>query len=159
MEPRIEALIETSKGKITVVLYGKEAPITVKNFVGLVNREFYDGLIFHRVEPGFVIQTGDPLGTGSGGSDKTIPLEIAPSLKHDKAGTLGMARSNDPNSASSQFYITLSPTPNLDGNYAVFGRVLTGMDVVNKIQVNDRLMKIRLLPEKKPDAEKASDER
>jgi peptidyl-prolyl cis-trans isomerase B (cyclophilin B) len=144
--PGQKFVIETSKGKITAILYEKDAKITTSNFIGLVKSKFYDGLIFHRVERGFVIQTGDPTGTGSGGSKKTIPLEVSPVLKHDSEGIIGMARSNDPNSASSQFYITLRPTPELDGNYAVFGKVVSGMDVVGKIAIGDKVKKIRLLP-------------
>src|SRR5688572_33458889 len=104
------------------------APTTVNNFVVLARDGYYDGLTFHRVEPNFVIQGGCPQGTGTGGSGKHIPLEVSPNLKHGEAGGVAMARSSDPNSASSQFYITLSPTPFLDGNYAVFGRVTEGLD-------------------------------
>jgi cyclophilin family peptidyl-prolyl cis-trans isomerase len=90
-------------------------------------------MIFHRVVAGFVIQTGDPTGTGRGGSEKSIKLEIHPDLKHDRAGIVGMARSQDPDSATSQFYITLGPAPHLDGKYAIFGRVIEGLDVVMAI--------------------------
>ena len=93
---------------------------------------FYDGLIFHRVVDNFVIQTGDPLGTGMGGSAQTITLEAVEGLTHTD-GAVGMARSQDPNSATSQFYICDGPQHNLDGNYAVFGRVIEGMDVVRAI--------------------------
>lgn len=134
-------VIETEKGIIKAELYMSKAPITTKNFIELVNSSFYNGLIFHRVEPGFVVQTGDPKGDGTGGSDKTIPLEINPDLKHVK-GALGMARTNDPNSATSQFYITLADAPFLDGNYAVFGKVVEGMDVVEKIEVGDKMNKV-----------------
>lgn len=140
-------VIETDKGKITAVLYEKEAPTTTKNFVDLVQSKFYDGLVFHRVEPGFVIQTGDPLGTGAGGSKKSIPLEVTPALKHDGPGVLGMARKGgDTHSATSQFYITMAATSSLDGQYAVFGRVVEGMNVVGKIVVGDKVKRIHLLP-------------
>lgn len=141
-----EAVIETGKGNIVIGLYEKDAKITTKNFIGLVQKKFYDGLIFHRVEPGLVIQTGDPTGTGSGGSDKTIPLEIAPALNYNHEGMLGMARTDDPNSASSQFFINLQPYPAWNKNYAIFGKVLQGMDVVNNIAKGDKMKSIYLLP-------------
>jgi len=137
-------VIETNKGTIKFALYEKDAPITTRNFVSLVERKFYDGLKFHRVVPGFVIQGGDPNGDGSGGSGKTIKLEVSPKLKHDAAGVVAMARRPDPDSASCQFYITLAPTPNLDMGYAVFGRVTKGLDVVQKIQVGDVMKTVRI---------------
>ena len=133
------ATINTSKGTIKFTLHEDKAPITTANFVSLAERKFYDGLNFHRVEPGFVIQGGCPRGTGTGSSDKKIPLEVTKELKHDRAGTVAMARSQDPNSASCQFYITLGPTPFLDMNYAVFGHVTEGQDVVEKIRVGDKI--------------------
>lgn len=138
------AVIVTNKGTIKIALYEKDAPITTKNFISLVNRHFYDGLTFHRVEPGFVIQGGDPNGDGSGGSDKTIKLEVSPKLKHDAAGVVAMARTSDPNSASCQFYITLAPASFLDMNYAVFGRVIEGLDVVHKIKIGDVMKTVRM---------------
>ncbi len=137
------ATIETNKGIIKFELFEDKAPITTKNFIELAESGFYNGLTFHRVEPGFVIQGGDPNGDGTGGSGKTIPLEISPDLKHAK-GVVAMARSQDPNSASSQFYITLANTPLLDGNYAVFGNVIEGMDVVESIQVGDEMNKVSI---------------
>jgi cyclophilin family peptidyl-prolyl cis-trans isomerase len=131
------ATIETNKGTIKFTLYEDLAPITTGNFIELAQRNFYDGLKFHRVEPNFVIQGGCPYGTGTGGSGRNIPLEVSPNLKHGEAGAVAMARANDPNSASSQFYITLAPTPFLDRNYAVFGRVVEGMDVAQQIRVGD----------------------
>lgn len=127
------AIVETSFGIFKIELFLDKAPITAQNFIDLVQRDFYKDMIFHRVVANFVIQTGDPTGTGRGGSGKTIPLEIHPDLKHESAGIVGMARGPDPNSASSQFYITLRATPHLDGGYAVFGRVIEGLDVVIKI--------------------------
>ena len=137
------AMIETDKGTIKAELYTGKAPITTKNFIDLANSEFYNGLKFHRVEPGFVVQGGDPKGDGTGGSGKTIPLEISQELKHIR-GALGMARSQNPDSASSQFYITLAETPFLDKNYAVFGKVVQGMDVVEKIKVGDKMNKVSI---------------
>ena len=133
--------IETNKGVIKAELYTSLVPVTTKNFIDLANSGFYNGLKFHRVEHGFVVQGGDPLGDGTGGSGKTIPLEINPELRHVK-GALAMARTSDPNSATSQFYITLAETPFLDGNYAVFGRVVAGMETVEKIKAGDRMNKV-----------------
>lgn len=127
------AIVETSMGTFKIELFADKAPNTVQNFIDLVKRGFYKDMIFHRVVAGVVIQTGDPTGTGRGGSEKTIKLEIHPDLKHDSAGIVGMARTPDPDSATSQFYITLAPTPQLDGQYAVFGKVIEGLDVVMAI--------------------------
>ena len=124
-------VLETSEGKIELELFPKVAPKHVENFLGLVRRGFYDSLIFHRVIDGFMIQTGDPKGDGSGGADTTVAAEFNDSLHHP--GTLGMARNSDPNSASSQFYICLAPTPHLDHKYTVFGKTIAGFDVVQKI--------------------------
>ena len=139
------AVIETGKGAVKFLLYEAEAPLTTANFIELAERGFYDGLTFHRVEPGFVIQGGDPNGNGTGGSDKKIKLEVSPELKHDDAGAVAMARSQHPDSASCQFYITLGPASFLDGNYAVFGRVVEGLDVVKQIRVGDRMTKVSIV--------------
>jgi peptidyl-prolyl cis-trans isomerase B (cyclophilin B) len=141
------ATIETNKGTIKFTLYEDLAPITTGNFIELAQRNFYDGLKFHRVEPNFVIQGGCPYGTGTGGSGKNIPLEVSPNLKHGEAGAVAMARASDPNSASSQFYITLAPTPFLDRNYAVFGRVTEGMDVAQQIRVGDVMNSVTIADE------------
>ena len=137
------ATIVTEKGTIKFELYEKDAPITTKNFIELAQKGFYDGLTFHRVEPGFVIQGGDPKGDGTGGSGKTIPLEIAPTLTHKK-GAVAMARSNNPNSASSQFYICLEDQKSLDTNYAIFGQVIEGQDVVEKIAKGDKMLNVTI---------------
>ena len=137
------ALIKTNKGEFKVELYVKDAPKTVENFVKLSLLGFYDGLIFHRYVENFVIQGGDPTGTGFYGCGYNIPLEIS-DKKHVK-GALGVARTKDPNSGSSQFYITLSPTSHLDGKYTVFGRVIEGMDVVMKLRKGDRIEKIEII--------------
>jgi len=136
------AKIVTSKGTIIAELYGKDAPITVKNFIRLSELGFYDGLIFHRYVKNFVIQGGDPKGTGMGDAGYNIPLEI--SEKKHVEGALGMARARDPNSGSCQFYITLRPTPHLDGNYTVFGRVIEGMGVVKKLRKGDKIIRIEI---------------
>ena len=124
-------------GKITVQLDPKQAPITIKNFKKLVHEKFYDGLTFHRIIQGFMIQGGDPNGDGTGGSDDTIKGEFSANgvkntLKH-KRGVISMARSSDYNSASSQFFIMQETNSSLDGQYAAFGKVTSGMDVVDKI--------------------------
>ncbi len=131
-------IFQTTKGNIKAELYVKEAPITTRNFIDLVNSGFYNGLTFHRYEPGFVIQGGDPKGDGTGGSGETIPLEINRNLTHIQ-GALAMARSDNPNSASSQFYITLNEAHFLDGKYAVFGKVISGMLVVNDLRAGDKV--------------------
>ena len=150
----VYANIFTPKGKIVCKLEFEKAPITVTNFVGLAegtkthnrtaSKLYFDGLNFHRVEPGFVIQGGDPAGNGSGGPGYQFPNEIDPTLKHDKAGTLAMANAG-PNTNGSQFYITLSPTPALDGSYSVFGSVSEGMDVVKTIAVGDKIDSVRIV--------------
>ena len=124
-------------GIIKIELYPETAPITVANFEKLVKKGFYDGIIFHRVIPGFMIQGGDPLGEGYGGSDEKIKGEFASNgvkndLKHTR-GVISMARSMDKNSASSQFFIMHADAPHLDGEYAAFGKVVEGMDVVDEI--------------------------
>jgi cyclophilin family peptidyl-prolyl cis-trans isomerase len=126
------AVIETTLGKIAVELFPREAPDTVANFVKLVEKGFYDGVVFHRVIPGFMIQTGDPTGTGRGGPGWTILDEFSPKLRHDRAGILSMANAG-PDTGGSQFFITHGPTPHLDNRHAVFGVVIEGLDVVNKI--------------------------
>lgn len=137
------ATIVTDRGTIVCELDGKEAPLTVANFVKLAQAKFYDGLLFHRVVPGFVIQGGDPEGTGMGGPGYAIKREISPKLRHIE-GALAMARSKDPDSAGSQFYITLSPTAELDDEYAVFGKVVKGLDVTKKITVGDTIKSITI---------------
>ena len=139
-------VIETNKGTIKFALYEKDAPITTKNFIELVDKKFYDGLKFHRVAEGFVVQGGDPKGDGTGNSEKTIKLEVSPKLKHDDAGVVAMARKPDPNSASCQFYITLAPASFLDMQYAVFGRVTEGLDVVKKIEIGDVMKTVKIVP-------------
>ncbi|MGE0793122.1 MAG: peptidylprolyl isomerase [Candidatus Woesearchaeota archaeon] len=136
--------INTNKGKITAEIYNEYVPITATNFLNLVENKFYDNLTFHRYEPNFVIQGGDPRGDGTGGSNATIPLEINENLRHD-VGMLAMARSSNPNSASSQFYITLNQAHFLDDNYAVFGKVIEGMDIVLKLRAKDKIESIKII--------------
>lgn len=129
---RPKVKIETTMGDIVVELFQTEAPKTVENFLTLTKKGFYDGIIFHRVIPNFMIQTGDPTGTGMGGPGYQFADEFSPKLRHDKPGILSMANSG-PNTNGSQFFITQVPTPWLDGRHSVFGQVVEGMDVVNQI--------------------------
>jgi peptidyl-prolyl cis-trans isomerase B (cyclophilin B) len=135
-----EATIETNKGVIRFTFFREDAPATVDNFVTLAQKKFYDGLKFHRVVPGFVVQGGDPSGDGTGGPGYKIKAEFnsKPHLK----GTVAMARAMDPDSAGSQFYICLEPQPNLDGKYTVFGQVTEGMEVVQQIKVGDVMTRV-----------------
>lgn len=133
---KIEIKIK-DKGTIAVDLYGNLAPITVKNFLKLINDKFYDGLTFHRIISGFMIQGGDPLGNGTGGSKDVIKGEFSANgiqnyLSHER-GVISMARANAYDSASSQFFIMHQSTPSLDGQYAAFGRVTSGLDVVDEL--------------------------
>lgn len=123
---------ETTMGTFKAKLYTDKAPVTTKNFIDLVNKGFYNGIIFHRIIDGFMIQGGDPTGTGRGGSGTKIKDEFGPGLKHDKKGILSMANAG-PNTGESQFFITLAPQPHLDGKHAVFGEIIEGMNVVEKI--------------------------
>lgn len=139
-----KAIIKTDKGDIEVELYGDKAPLTVANFVKLAQAGYYQGVRFHRVvqNPSFwIIQGGDPQGDGTGGPGYKIKLEISPDLKHEP-GALAMARTAVPDSAGSQFYIALNEIPHLDGQYAVFGKVVKGLDVAKGIQQGDRMIDI-----------------
>jgi len=127
-----KARIETTMGVVEIDLYAKEAPKTVENFITLANKGFYDGIVFHRVIPKFMVQTGDPTGTGTGGPGYQFGDEFSPKLKHDVPGVLSMANSG-PGTNGSQFFITVAATPWLDGRHSVFGKVTGGMDVVDAI--------------------------
>lgn len=126
------ATFETSLGTFKAEIYGDKAPATARNFVTLSNKGFYNGLIFHRVIDGFMIQGGDPNGNGTGGPGYTIRDEFGKDLRHDDAGILSMANAG-PDTGGSQFFITLKATPWLDGKHAIFGKVVQGMDVVRAI--------------------------
>ena len=147
LQPGTYARFETTEGSFTIRLFEKEAPQTVENFVGLAGGSkewkdpasgerkkapFYDGVIFHRVINGFMIQGGDRLGQGTGGPGYKFNDEFHPQLRHDRAGILSMANAG-PNTNGSQFFITLGPTPHLDNRHSVFGEVVEGMDVVKRI--------------------------
>lgn len=135
-------LIETTRGKIRYKFYSKDAPKTVERIAELIQQKFYDGLTFHRVVKGFVVQGGDPSGTGSGGTGKKLVGEFN-SRKHI-AGAVAMARAQDKNSADCQFYITLGTHPHLDNEYTIFGQVIEGMDVAQQIQQGDRMVKVSI---------------
>jgi cyclophilin family peptidyl-prolyl cis-trans isomerase len=146
------AVMETSKGTVTIRLFRKLAPLTVAHFIELVNKGFYNGLTFHRVEPGFVVQGGCPNGNGSGlyidpatNKPKFLNLETNPNLRHNAPGVVAMARfGRNPNSASCQFYITLKAQPQLDDKYSVFGGVVSGMETVWKIAIGDKIVSIKI---------------
>jgi peptidylprolyl isomerase/peptidyl-prolyl cis-trans isomerase B (cyclophilin B) len=129
-------------GEIRLEFYPEDAPKTVENFVTLAKKGFYNGLNFHRVVPDFVVQGGCPKGNGTGGPGYQIKAEFN-KQKHLR-GTLAMARSQDPNSAGSQFYICYGPTPHLDGQYTVFGHVVSGMEHVDRIQQGDKMTSVAI---------------
>ena len=142
------AILDTDRGVIVIEFYPAVAPKTVENFETLAKKGFYNGLTFHRVVPGFVVQGGDPKGDGSGGPGYDVPAEISPAEKHLRGSVatarLGDAVNPDRKSSGSQFYICLEPQPGLDGQYTVFGGVIEGMAVVDKIQVGDHMKKVTL---------------
>jgi cyclophilin family peptidyl-prolyl cis-trans isomerase len=133
-------VMTTTKGVIKFKFYTKDAPNTVNRMVELISKGFYNGLTFHRVVPGFVVQGGDPQGNGTGGSGTKLKAEF--NDRHHQEGSVAMARSQDPDSADSQFYICLAPQPSLDHHYTVFGQVIDGMDVVRNIQVGDKMTSV-----------------
>jgi cyclophilin family peptidyl-prolyl cis-trans isomerase len=136
--------VETPYGPVTIKTYPDDAPKTVARITELAREGFYDGLTFHRVVAGFVVQGGDPTGTGRGGSGQTLPPEFN-DHKH-VLGTVAMARAQDPNSADSQFYISLDRNPHLDGKYTVFGQVVDGIDAVLQIRQGDPMLRVEVLP-------------
>jgi len=135
-----QVTIETTKGKIVLELAEDDAPNTVANFISLVEKGFYNGLTFHRVIPDFMIQGGDPAGKGTGGPGYVIADEFSPRQKHAR-GVISMANAG-PNTGGSQFFITHIATPWLDGKHAVFGKVTSGMDVVDAIKAGDKMIKV-----------------
>ena len=143
-DQELRAKFTTTEGNFEAKLFYKEAPTTVSNFVELARKGFYDGLVFHRVIPNFMIQGGDPKGNGTGGPGYTFADEFNPSLKHSKPGILSMANSG-PNTNGSQFFVTVKETPHLDNRHTIFGEVVSGYDVVKKISElkanNDRPLK------------------
>ena len=139
-----KAIIESNKGNIVLELFEKDAPNTVANFVKLINKGYYNGLKFHRVIPDFMVQGGCPIGNGTGGPGYAIKCEINP-RKH-QAGTLSMAHAGK-DTGGSQFFITHSPQPHLDGVHTVFGQVIEGMDVVNAIRQGDVMKQVKVVEE------------
>jgi peptidylprolyl isomerase len=152
--------LDTQYGRVTIKLRPDLAPKHVAQIKALVKKGFYDGIVFHRVIDGFMAQTGDPTGTGTGGSDlPDLPAEFTGKAKFVR-GTVGMARSSDPNSANSQFFIMFGPAPPLDGQYTIFGEVVSGMEAVDKIKKGseanngtvdgpDKIIKMRLAADAK----------
>ena len=136
-EDIVKVKIETTLGVIEANLFAKEVPKTVANFVKLAEKGFYDGIIFHRVIPDFMIQTGDPNGTGTGGPGYQFADEFSPNLKHSKPGMLSMANSG-PNTNGSQFFITVAATPWLDNKHSIFGEITSGMDIAKQISMVNR---------------------
>lgn len=141
----IRALIRTDKGDIQVLLYAGKTPVTVANFLNLARGNYYNDITFHRVIKGFMVQGGDPTGTGSGGPGYNFEDEFHSDLKHTGAGILSMANPGRPNSNGSQFFITHAATPWLDGKHTVFGKVLSGMDTVMNINQGDKIKSITFL--------------
>ena len=139
-----QAIFETSKGTIRLELFEDKTPKTVDNFESLCEKQFYDGLTFHRVIPDFMIQGGCPEGTGTGGPGYRFEDEFHPELKHDGPGVLSMANAG-PNTNGSQFFITHVPCPHLDGRHSVFGKVLEGQDVVDSIEQGDIMTTVRVV--------------
>ena len=127
------AVFDTNMGEFEIELFEDKTPITTKNFIDLAQEGFYDGVIFHRIIDGFMIQGGDPTGTGMGGPGYTIEDEFTPELTHESEGILSMANTGRPHTGGSQFFITLAATPWLDGHHTVFGKVIKGMEVVREI--------------------------
>jgi len=140
----IRILIKTDKGDIAATVFASKTPVTAANFLNLAKRGYYNGIAFHRVIPDFMIQGGDPTGTGSGGPGYKFGDEIVQALKHDKPGILSMANAG-PGTNGSQFFITHVATPWLDGKHTVFGEVTSGQDVVNAIAQGDKITGIEIL--------------
>jgi len=140
----IRIIVKTDKGEIEGVLYAAKAPVTVANFLNLAKRGYYNGLKFHRVIPDFMIQGGDPTGTGSGGPGYRFEDECTPDLKHDKPGIFSMANAGAGTNGS-QFFITHVATPWLDGKHTVFGSVTKGQDIVNAVAAGDKIVSIEIL--------------
>lgn len=143
LKKKYTATIETNRGMILLDLFASQAPVTVNNFVSLARDGYYDGITFHRVINDFMIQTGDPTGTGRGGPGYTFKDEFDPKLKHDKPGILSMANAGAGTNGS-QFFITHIPTPWLDGKHSVFGHVTQGQDVVDKIEQGDVMLSVTI---------------
>jgi peptidyl-prolyl cis-trans isomerase B (cyclophilin B) len=140
----IRILVKTSRGTIEGTLFASKTPVTVANFLNLAKKGYYNGISFHRVIKDFMIQGGDPTGTGSGGPGYTFEDEVNTGLKHDKPGMFSMAN-RGPATNGSQFFITHVATPWLDGKHTVFGEVTKGQDIVNAVQQGDKILEIEIL--------------
>lgn len=140
----IRIILHTGKGDIEATLFSDKVPMTVANYLNLAKKNYYDGIAFHRVIPNFMIQGGDPTGTGSGGPGYKFGDEFVPGLKHNKPGIFSMANAG-PGTNGSQFFITHGPTDWLDGKHTVFGEVTKGQDVVNAIRQGDKINSIEVL--------------
>lgn len=141
MSDDIRITLKTDKGDIEATIFASQVPVTAANFLNLASQKFYDGITFHRVIPNFMIQGGDPTGTGRGGPGYRFEDEFTPNLKHNKPGIFSMANAG-PKTNGSQFFITHGPQPHLDSRHSVFGEVTKGQDVVNKIAQNDKITSI-----------------
>ncbi|MFT4546136.1 MAG: peptidyl-prolyl cis-trans isomerase B (cyclophilin B) [Pseudoalteromonas tetraodonis] len=144
MDQDIKIKMTTSKGDLSITMYATDTPITCASFLNLAKRGYYNGLKFHRVIPNFMIQGGDPTGTGSGGPGYKFGDECRATLKHDKPGILSMANAG-PGTNGSQFFVTHGPTPHLDGKHTVFGHVTEGQDIVDSIAQGDTIDSIEIL--------------
>lgn len=140
----IRIILKTEKGDIHGTLFAEQTPVTVANFLNLASRNYYNGITFHRVIANFMIQGGDPTGSGAGGPGYRFEDEFHPTLKHNKPGIFSMANAG-PRTNGSQFFITHVPTPHLDGRHSVFGEVTQGQDVVDSIRQGDKILSIEIL--------------
>ncbi|MDH3069493.1 peptidylprolyl isomerase [Akkermansia sp. N21169] len=146
----VRVILNTTQGQIHLVVYASKTPVTAANFLNLAKRGYYNGVTFHRVIPNFMIQTGDPSGTGYGTPNYSFENEIVEGLTHNGPGILSMANTGQPNSNGSQFFITHRATPHLDGKHTVFGRVLAGQDVVNAIRKGDKIKSVTIVDSPEP---------
>jgi peptidyl-prolyl cis-trans isomerase B (cyclophilin B) len=137
---KYSAVIKTARGDLTLELYPQDAPVTVNSFVSLARKGFYNGLTFHRIIPGFMVQGGDPKGDGSGGPGYTIPDEI--NQRKHVTGALSMAKTAQPNTGGSQFFICFAPQPHLDGIHTVFGQLTQGTDVLKQLVIGDKMTEV-----------------
>jgi peptidyl-prolyl cis-trans isomerase B (cyclophilin B) len=144
MSNDIRITMKTNRGDLSITMHAQEAPVTVASFLNLARRGYFDDLTFHRVIPNFMVQGGDPLGTGTGGPGYEFEDECTAALKHDRAGILSMANAG-PRTNGSQFFITHGPTPHLNGKHTVFGAVTSGRDVVDSIARGDKILSIEIL--------------
>ena len=143
-----QAVVTTSRGELTLEFYADDAPKSTARFLELAQSGFYDGLRFHRVEKGSLVQTGDPTGTGRGGSGVSIPFEE--NDRRHLIGSVGLARGPDPNSADSQFYICMRSIPELDGEYVIFARVVSGLSVIRRIEEGDVMEQVVVIDKESP---------